>query len=371
MSALFSPIKLGSLSLKNRIIIAPMCQYSAEDGKATDWHLIHLGRLALSGAGLLILEATAVEAIGRISPGDLGLWSDETEAALAKVLTSIRQHSAMPIAIQLGHAGRKASSQTPWYGGQLIALEDGGWQMVAPSALPHVQAERAPLALDDAGLQRVKQAFVDAAVRAHRLGINAIEIHAAHGYLLHQFLSPIANQRTDQYGGSVENRLRFPLEVFDAVRAAVPGDSMAVGLRLSATDWVAGGLDISQSKIFVQELQERGCDFIHVSSGGVSPEQKIPLGPGYQVHLAEEIKQHCSIPVIAVGLITDAHQAEDIITTGKADAIAIARGILYDPHWPWHAAAQLGATVDAPKQYWRSQPRDQKNLFGDTRIGQR
>lgn len=371
MSALFSPIKLGSLSLKNRIIIAPMCQYSAEDGKATDWHLIHLGGLALSGAGLLILEATAVEAIGRISPGDLGLWSDETEAALARVLASIRQHSAMPIAIQLGHAGRKASSQAPWHGGQLIALEDGGWQMVAPSALPHASVERAPLALDNAGLQRVKQAFVDAAVRTHRLAIDAIEIHAAHGYLLHQFLSPISNQRTDQYGGSVENRLRFPLEVFDAVRAAVPEDSMAVGLRLSATDWVEGGLDISQSKLFVQQLQKRGCDFIHVSSGGVSPDQKIPLGPGYQVHLAEEIKQHCSIPVIAVGLITDAHQAEDIIATGKADAIAIARGILYDPHWPWHAAAQLGATVDAPKQYWRSQPRDQKNLFGDTRIGQR
>lgn len=371
MSALFSPIKLGSLSLKNRIIIAPMCQYSAEDGKATDWHLIHLGGLALSGAGLLILEATAVEAIGRISLGDLGLWSNETEAALAKVLTSIRQYSAMPIAIQLGHAGRKASSQAPWHGGQLISLEDGGWQMAAPSALPHAQAERAPLALDEAGLQRVKQAFVDAAIRAHRLGIDAIEIHAAHGYLLHQFLSPIANQRTDQYGGSVESRLRFPLEVFDAVRAAVPKDSMAVGLRLSATDWVEGGLEISQSKLFVQELQERGCDFIHVSSGGVSPEQKIPLGPGYQVHLAEEIKQHCSIPVIAVGLITDAHQAEAIITAGKADAIAIARGILYDPHWPWHAAAQLGATVDVPKQYWRSQPRDQKNLFGDTRIGQR
>lgn len=371
MSALFSPLRLGSLNLTNRIIIAPMCQYSADQGKATDWHLIHLGGLALSGAGLLILEATAVEDIGRISPGDLGLWSDETEAALGTVLQSIRRYSNMPIAIQLGHAGRKASSQAPWHGGQLIAIEDGGWQMVAPSAVAHAKGERPPLALDEAGLQRVKNAFVDAAVRAHRLGINAIEIHAAHGYLLHQFLSPIANQRTDQYGGSVENRLRFPLEVFDAVRAAVPGDSMAVGLRLSATDWVDGGLDISQSKLFVQALQERGCDFIHVSSGGVSPEQKIPLGPGYQVHLAEEIKQHCNIPVIAVGLITDAQQAEDIITAAKADAVAIARGILYDPHWPWHAAAQLGATVQAPKQYWRSQPRDQKNLFGDTRIGQR
>jgi 2,4-dienoyl-CoA reductase-like NADH-dependent reductase (Old Yellow Enzyme family) len=370
MSALFLPLSLGSLQLKNRIIIAPMCQYSADDGNATDWHMVHLGGLALSGAGLLIIEATAVEDIGRISPGDLGLWSDDNEAALATVLTTLRKYSAMPVAIQLGHAGRKASSQAPWHGGQLIPLEEGGWQMVAPSAIAHAQGERAPLALDNDGLVRVKAAFVNAAKRAHRLGIDAIELHAAHGYLLHQFLSPLSNQRTDQYGGSPENRMRFPLEVFDAVRTAIP-EKMVVGIRISATDWVDGGLTIEQSKQFALLLQEQGCDFIHVSSGGVSPLQQIPVGPGYQVHLANELKQHCTLPVIAVGLITEAQQAEEIIATGQADAIAIARGILYDPHWPWHAAAKLGASVDAPHQYWRSQPRDQKNLFGDTKIGQR
>ncbi|MFZ6657842.1 NADH:flavin oxidoreductase/NADH oxidase [Undibacterium sp. TJN19] len=370
MSALFSPLSLGSLQLKNRIIIAPMCQYSADAGNATDWHTVHLGGLALSGAGLLIIEATAVEEIGRISPGDLGLWSDENEAALATVLTTLRKYSAMPVAIQLGHAGRKASSQVPWDGGQLIPLEDGGWQMVAPSAIAHAQGERPPLALDSEGLARVKAAFVNAAKRAHRLGIDAIELHAAHGYLLHQFLSPLSNQRTDQYGGSIENRMRFPLEVFDAVRSAVP-EKMAVGIRISATDWVDGGLTIEQSKQFTLLLQERGCDFVHVSSGGISPLQQIPVGPGYQVHLAQELKQHCKLPIIAVGLITEAQQAEEIIVAGKADAIAIARGILYDPHWPWHAAAKLGASVEAPRQYWRSQPRDQKNLFGETKIGQR
>ena len=370
MSALFSPIQLGPLSLKNRIVIAPMCQYSADNGKATDWHQIHLGALSLSGAGLLILEATAVEALGRISPADLGLWSDDTETALAKVLRSIRQYSSMPIAIQLAHAGRKASSQAPWDGGQLIPLDEGGWETQAPSGIAHAEGERVPQALDAAGLQRVKLAFVNAALRAERLGIDAIELHAAHGYLLHQFLSPIANQREDAYGGSIENRLRFPLEVFDAVKAAV-SEKITLGVRISATDWVDGGLDIEQSKQFAAALQDRGCHFIHVSSGGVSPAQKIPLGPGYQVHLAQEIKRHCDIPVIAVGLITDALQAEEIIAQGKADAIGIARGILYDPHWPWHAAAQLGASVEAPRQYWRSQPRDLKTLFGDTRIGQR
>lgn len=370
MSQLFSPIQLGSLPLKNRIVIAPMCQYSAQDGKASDWHTIHLGSLALSGAGLLIIEATAVEAIGRISPSDVGLWSDETEAALGKVLQAVRQYSPMPIAIQLAHAGRKASSQVPWDGGQLIPVAEGGWQTVAPSAIPHLAHETPPLALDHAGLARIRQAFVDAAVRAHRLGIDAIELHAAHGYLMHQFLSPLSNRREDAYGGSLENRLRFPLEVFDAVKAALPAD-YPLGVRISASDWVEGGWDVAQSSVFAKALEQRGCAFIHVSSGGVSPLQKIPLEPGYQVHFAEAIKQATSMPVIAVGLITEPEQAESIVASGQADLIGIARGILYDPHWPWHAAAKLGASVDAPKQYWRSQPRDQKALFGETKIGGR
>ena len=370
MSALFTSISLGKLTLKNRIIIAPMCQYSAVDGKATDWHLIHLGGLALSGAGMLIIEATAVEAIGRISPADLGLWSDDTEAALAKVLASIRHYSKMPIAIQLAHAGRKASSQTPWDGGQLIAPQDGGWATVAPSAIPHGANEASPLALDSAGLARIKQAFVDAAIRAQRLGIDAIELHAAHGYLLHEFLSPLSNQRDDHYGGSLENRLRFPLEVFDAVKAAISED-VTLGIRISASDWVSGGWDVEQSIVFANKLELRGCAFLHVSSGGVSPLQQIPVVPGYQVEFADRIKKTTSMPIIAVGLITEAEQAEEIVASGQADMIGIARGILYDPHWPWHAAAKLGATVDAPKQYWRSQPRDQKALFGETKIGGR
>ena len=370
MSALFSPLSLGPLALPNRIAIAPMCQYSAVDGNATDWHLMHLGQLALSGAGLLIIEATGVSPQGRITPGCLGLYSDANEAALARVLQALRAYSAMPIGIQLAHAGRKASSHTPWDGGQQIPLDAGGWVAEAPSALPHLEAELPPAALDTAGLQRVLQDFVQAAQRAHRLGLQLIELHAAHGYLLHQFLSPIANQRHDEFGGSLANRMRFPLAVVDAVRAAVPA-SVAVGLRLSATDWVAGGWDIEQSTVLAQALQQRGADFIHVSSGGVSPRQQIPLGPGYQVHLAEQIKRASGLPTIAVGLITEPQQAEAIIISGQADAVAIARGILYDPHWPWHAAAALGATVQAPKQYWRSQPRGMAGLFGDVTIGMR
>jgi len=370
MSTLFSPYSLGKLKLPNRIVIAPMCQYSADDGAATDWHMIHLGQLALSGAGLLIVEATAVEPEGRISPDDLGLWSDRTEAALATVLQTIRRHSPIALAIQLGHAGRKASSHAPWDGGQCIAEADGGWQTVAPSALPHADGEPAPLALDAAGLARVKAAFVAAAERSLRLGFDVIELHAAHGYLLHQFLSPLANQRTDAYGGSLENRMRFPLEVHDAVAAVVKG-RVPLGVRISATDWVEGGWDIEQSVAFAQELKKRGCDFIHVSSGGVSPLQKITVGPGYQVPFAERIRRDTGLPTIAVGMITEAEQAEDILASGQADLVALARGMLYDPHWPWHAAAQLGASVAAPRQYWRSQPREYKQLFGEISVGQR
>ena len=370
MSQLFSPYSIGKIHLGNRIVIAPMCQYSAENGEAVDWHLIHIGQLLLSGAGLLIIEATAVEPEGRITHGDLGLWSDATEAALKRTLTAARKYSAMPVAIQLAHAGRKASSRAPWDGGQLIPLEAGGWTPVAPSAIPHAPDESPPQALDSTGLRRILQAFVSAALRAHRLGIDAIELHAAHGYLLHQFLSPLSNARTDEYGGSPENRMRFPLAVFDAVRSAVP-PGMPVGIRISGTDWVDGGWDIEQSVAFAQALRQRSCSFIHVSSGGVSPLQKIPVGPGYQVSLAERIRLETGLPTIAVGLITEPDQAEAIIADGKADMVALARGILFDPRWPWHAAAKLGAQVEAPKQYWRSQPQGLNRLFGDARIGQR
>ena len=370
-SMLFSPVTLGPLQLTNRIAIAPMCQYSAVDGLPTDWHMIHLGNLALSGAGLLIIEATAVTPEGRISPDDLGLWSDAHQEALAPVIRAMRRHSPVRIAVQLAHAGRKASSEVPWEGGANIPPDQPrGWQTVAPSALAHAEGETVPLALDADGLARIKDGFVAAARRAHALGLDGIELHGAHGYLLHQFLSPLSNTREDDYGGSLENRMRFPLEVFDAVRAAVP-KAMAVGMRISATDWVEGGWEIEQSVQFAKTLQQRGCDFIHVSSGGLSPLQKIPVGPGYQVEFAQRIKRETGMPTIGVGLITEPRQAEDILQQGQADLVGLARAMLYDPRWPWHAAAELGDQVFAPPQYWRSQPREYKELFGSTRLGQR
>ena len=369
MSQLFTPIKLGPLTLKNRIVVAPMCQYTADEGKVTDWHLIHLGHLAFSGSGLLIIEATAVEPIGRITHGCVGLYSDETEAALKRVIDSVRQYSDMPIMIQLAHAGRKASSYRPWEGAQLQLIPDGGWQAVGPSAISHLPSEPPPLALDQAGLKRIKDAFVASAKRSERIGFDGIELHAAHGYLLHQFLSPIANQRTDAYGGSLENRMRFPLEIFDAVREACP--KISLGIRISATDWVDGGLTVEECVEFGKILKTRGCDFIDVSSGGVSPQQKITLGPKYQVPLAKTIKQGTGLPTMAVGLITTPAEAEGIIADGEADMVALARGMLYDPRWAWHAAAELGASVSAPKQYWRSQPRGLADLFKDVKSGQR
>jgi 2,4-dienoyl-CoA reductase-like NADH-dependent reductase (Old Yellow Enzyme family) len=360
---LFTPIRVRNLDLTNRIVIAPMCQYSADDGCMTDWHLIHLGQLALSGAALLTIEATAVLPEGRITYADVGLWNDATEAAMGRTLESIRRWSSMPIAIQLAHAGRKASTEVPWKGGAQIAPSDPhGWQTQAPSAVSFADGQVAPAALDRDGLRRTREAFAAAAVRAARLGIDAVQIHGAHGYLLHQFLSPLSNQRDDEYGGSLENRMRFPLEVFDAVRAAFPSDR-PVTMRVSGTDWVAGGWDVEQTIAFAEKLAARGCDAIHVSSGGVSPAQQIPLGPSYQVPLARAVKSAVGIPVIAVGLITGFEQAEAIIATGDADMIALARTILYDPRWPWHAAAELGAQVHAANQYLRCEPRSAKGLF--------
>lgn len=370
-SQLFSPFSIGPLTLDNRIVVAPMCQYSATDGNAGDWHAMHLGQMAVSGAGLLILEATAVEAVGRITAGCLGLYSDGNEAALGHVLGAIRAYSPVKLAIQLAHAGRKASSREPWLGGQQVPADDPrGWTAVAPSALPQLPGEQPPAALDSAGLARVREAFAQAARRCARLGFDGVEIHAAHGYLLHQFLSPLANQRSDAYGGSLENRMRFPLEVFDAVRAAFPADR-PVWVRVSATDWVDGGWDLAQTTAFVQALKARGCAAVHVSTGGVSPQQKIPLGPGYQVPQAQALKRATGLPAIAVGLITEAEQAEAIVAEGRADAVALARGLLYDPRWPWHAAAKLGASVKVPPQYWRSQPRELKDLFEGLKFGAR
>ena len=360
---LFEPISFGGLSLDNRIVIAPMCQYSAVDGCMTDWHLIHLGQLSLSGAGLLTIEATAVVPEGRISYADVGLWDDATEDAMERVIEAIRRHSTMPITIQLAHAGRKASTDLPWRGGGQIAPDHPhGWQTQAPSALPFAASDNAPSAIDRKGLNDLRTAFAAAARRAARLGLDAVQLHGAHGYLLHQFLSPLSNRRDDEFGGSLENRMRFPLEVFDAVRAAFPADK-PVTMRVSGTDWVPGGWDVEQTIAFAQALERRGCAAIHVSSGGLDPRQAIPVGPGYQVPLARAIKAETRMPVVAVGLITEPEHAESILGAGDADMIALARAMLYDPRWPWHAAAALGAQVSAPNQYLRSQPRRYPDLL--------
>jgi len=362
MTALFSPLSLGNVELSNRIAIAPMCTYSATDGCATDWHLMHYGQLAQSGAGLLIVEATAVEAIGRISPADLGLWSDASEAAMRPVLEHVRRHSGIRMGVQLGHAGRKASSLQPWFGGGPLP-QDQAWQTLGASALSASPEVPAPATATLADIVRVKKAFVDAALRAQRLGYDLIELHAAHGYLLHQFLSPLSNQRTDQYGGSLENRMRLTLEVLGAVRTAV-GDALPVGVRLSASDWIEGGWDVDQSAVLARELQAQGCAFLHVSSGGLSPAQQIPVGPGYQLPLAHALRaQLTTMPVIAVGLITDPLQAQAALDAGSADAIAIARAALFNPRWPWHAAQVLGAQVAASAQYLRAQPHGARGLF--------
>jgi len=370
MSALFSSYTLRSVTLPNRIVVSPMCQYSAVDGKAQPWHLIHLGQLALSGAGMVCIEATAVEPQGRITPSDLGLWNDATEAALGDVLAAIRAYSAVPIMVQLAHAGRKASSHEPWNGGQQIQVGEGGWLTDAPSAVPFKDGETPPLALDATGLQRIRDAFAASAARAARLGLDGIELHAAHGYLLHAFLSPISNRRTDVYGGSLESRMRFPLEVFEAVRAAFPDDK-PVGVRVSASDWIEGGWDIAQTIVFAQALKARGVDWIDASSGGISPAQKITLGPSYQVPFAQQIRQAAGVATIAVGLITTPAQAQAIVADGQADLVALARGMIFEPHWPWRAAAELGAQVTAPRQYWRCTPREHAQLFGPTVIGLR
>lgn len=340
-----------------------MCQYSAEEGNMSDWHVVHLGHLALSGAALLTIEASAVQAEGRITYGDVGLYSDANEAAMARVLASIRRWSDIPVAIQLAHAGRKASTEKPWLGGAQIPVDElNGWQTVAPSAVSFASNQSAPLALDTDAMLGIRKAFADSAKRAERLGLDAIQIHCAHGYLLHQFLSPLSNRRDDKYGGSLENRMRFPLEVFDAVRDAFPAGK-PVTVRVSGTDWAAGGWSIEETVQLSRALEAHGCAAIHVSSGGLTPAQQIPLGPNYQVPLARAVKQAVKIPVVAVGLITEFEQAEAIVSTGDADCIALARAILYDPRWPWHAAAHFGVSVKAPDQYLRSQPRQFKDLF--------
>ena len=350
-SLLFSEINLLGLSLPNRVVVAPMCQYSADNGTMNDWHLVNLGQFAMSGPGLVIIEATGIEAAGRITPGCVGLYSDENEAAMKRVVDFCKSVGHSKIAVQLAHAGRKASAQRPWEGGN--ALQQGAWQTSAPSAIPFADGWHVPQALDEAGLARIKNGFVDAAKRAVRIGMDAIELHAAHGYLLHQFLSPISNQRSDAYGGPLENRMRFPLEIFAAVKAVVPKE-MPVLVRVSASDWVDGGWDVEQTIGFAQALESAGCAALHVSSGGNSLDQKLTIGYGYQTDLAKQIRDVVTMPVIAVGMITEPLQAETIIRTGQADMVALAREFLRDPHWTWRAAKALRASSSVPDQYGRA-----------------
>lgn len=373
MSLLFTPFLLpsprGGLTLPNRIVVAPMCQYAAVNGEATDWHLMHWGNLLNSGAALFTIEATAVLPEGRITPACLGLWDDRTEATLTSTLQRARQLAPpTAVCIQLAHAGRKASSALPWAGAQLLSPAQGGWETFGPSALPQLPGEAPPTEISRAHMDTVRDAFVQAAQRADRAGVDAIELHAAHGYLLHEFLSPLANQRSDEFGGSLENRMRYPLEVVAALRAAYSG---VLGIRISASDWVEGGLDVVQSAEFAQRLKALGCDFIHVSSGGVSPAQKIALGPNYQVPFARAVRQASGMATTAVGLITEAQQAEDILQAGDADLIAIGRAFLYEPRWGWHAASKLGGEVRGKENYWRCLPREAQTVFGKVSVGMR
>jgi 2,4-dienoyl-CoA reductase-like NADH-dependent reductase (Old Yellow Enzyme family) len=374
MSKLFTEFQLnsprGQMTLANRMIVAPMCQYSSEDGLANDWHLTHWTNLMNSGAGAVIIEATGVTADGRITPNCLGIWNDAGEQAITERLKRARKLAPQGlVGLQLCHAGRKASSQVPWEGGALIPPSSpGGWQTVAPSAVGHNPNEPAPKALDLAEMATIKEAFAQAALRAERAGVDFIELHGAHGYLLHQFMSPLANLRTDAYGGSSANRMRFPIEVFAAVRAVYRG---VLGIRVSASDWAQGGWTPEETIILAQALQAHDISYIHVSSGGVSYQQKINLGPGYQVSFAKQVKAATGIPTITVGLITEPQQAEDILQAGDADLIAFARAFLYKPRWGWKAAAALGGQVEAAQQYWRCLPREHQQVFKTLKIGQR
>lgn len=353
-SKLFAPIKLGELELANRVVVAPMCQYSAENGNMTDWHMLHLGSLSNSGAGLLIFEATGVELTGRITHGCPALANDDNEAAMKRVVAACKRYGTAKIGIQLGHAGRKASCKRPWESkAHSDPLEEGAWQTKSASAIPFASGWHTPEAYTLAEIEALKAAFVEATKRADRIGFDLIEIHGAHGYLLHQFISPLSNKRTDQYGGSRENRIRLPLEIFAVMRAVWPKHK-PLGIRISAVDWMPDGLQIEDSVFFAQKLKEAGCDFIDVSSGGNHPDQQIQLGRGYQVPFAEAIKKATGIATMAVGLITEAEQAEEIVAGGKADMVALARGFLDDPHWAWHAAWRLGADVPVSVQYARA-----------------
>ncbi len=351
---LFSPIKLRGLELRNRLIIAPMCQYSADDGSMTDWHMYHVVSLANSGAGLVIVEATGVEPEGRITHGCTALSTDANEASMKRVLESAKRNATAKVGIQLGHAGRKASVTRPWEGG--TSLSDGAWETKSASAIPFAPGWHTPKAMTLDEIERLKEAFVQSTIRADRIGFELVEIHGAHGYLLNQFLSPLSNKREDKYGGSLENRMRLPLEVFTAMREALTA-TKPLGIRISAVEWVEGGITIEDTIAFAHALKKHGCDFIDVSSGGNAHDQKIDLKPSYQAPFAAAIRKAVDIPVMAVGLITEPDQAEGILTRGEADMISIARAVMDDPNWGRHAAWRLGGELQLMPQHARVSPK--------------
>jgi 2,4-dienoyl-CoA reductase-like NADH-dependent reductase (Old Yellow Enzyme family) len=352
MSLLFSPITIKDITFRNRIVVSPMCEYSSVDGFANDWHMVHLGSRAVGGAALIIQEATGVSPEGRISPDDMGIWKDEHIEKVKPIISFIHQHGAVA-GIQLAHAGRKASTFSPWKSGKQIKLNNGGWQTVAPSAIPFHEGDEAPLALDKKGIGKVIDDFTTAAERALKAGYKVVEVHAAHGYLLHEFLSPLTNHRTDEYGGNFENRIRLTVEVTEAVRKVWPQE-LPLFVRISATDWADGGWDIDESVKLSAVLKNKGVDLIDCSTGGLVAHQKIPLAPGYQVPFADRIKNEAGILTGSVGLITEAKQAEQILAENKADLILIARQSLRDPYFPLHAAKELGAEIQWPSQYLRA-----------------
>jgi 2,4-dienoyl-CoA reductase-like NADH-dependent reductase (Old Yellow Enzyme family) len=354
-SALFSPIRLAGLDLANRIVVSPMCQYSADDGVATDWHFNHLGMLSNSGAALVVVEATGIERRGRITHGCLGLYSDDCEAALARMIAHCRRFGNAMLGIQLAHAGRKASAQRPWEGGQPLKSGDDPWETIAPSAIAFGPGWPLPREMAAADMERVRDGFVAAAKRAVRAGVDAIELHGAHGYLLHSFLSPVSNKRSDAYGGSQDARMRFPLEVAQAVRAVMP-KPMPLGARITGNDWVEGGLTPADAATFAGALKSVGVDFVCISSGGVSAAARPALVANMNVQFAEEVKRKTGIATRTVGLIATPRRAEAVVAEGKADMVALARAMLDNPHWGWHAAKVLGADVARPKQYQRAAP---------------
>ena len=350
--ALFSPFTQRSVTLRNRIVVSPMCQYSSEEGFPNEWHRVHLGSRAVGGAGLVFTEATSVVPEGRISAWDAGIWSDALADAWCEIATFVERNGAVP-GMQLAHAGRKAGRDVPWRGGRRLAPDEGGWQPVAPSAIPFEPEADPPTALDRPGIRAVVDGFREAAIRAAGAGFRVLEIHAAHGYLLHEFLSPLTNHRTDEYGGTLEDRARLLLEVTDAVRAVWPAER-PLWVRISATDWADGGWNVDESVELARLLAPRGVDLVDVSSGGLVPHQQIPAGPGYQVPFAERIRREAGVATGAVGLITEPAQAEEIVASGRADVVLLARELLRDPYFPRRAAQALGAELTPPDQYRRA-----------------